>query len=105
MKNIAHIELPQSRYQSEARAPRSVRFSSLSQPGYQSAKLLGGCGTPVEFHRPAFFELSNRYFADEAPRGIRVDTAIFVVLIGSVLLPIVNGVQAVATLMHGLGVL
>ena len=105
MKNTPRFELPQSRYQSENRASRGLQVKPLSEPAYQSAKLLGRCGTPVKFHQPAFFELSNRYFADEAPRGIRVDTAIFVALIGSALLPIVNGAQAIATLMHGLGVL
>ena len=105
MKNTPYFELHKSRHQSEARASGRVRFSQQVEPGYQSAKLIGGCGTPAKFHGPAFFELSNRYFADEAPRGIAIDTAVFVALMGAAILPIVNNVQAVATLMHGLGVL
>jgi hypothetical protein len=105
MKNTPYFELHKSRYQSEARASHRVRFSEQVEPGYRSAKLIGGCGTPAKFHGPAFFELSNRYFADEAPRGIAIDTAVFVALMGAAILPIVNNVQAVATLMHGLGVL
>jgi hypothetical protein len=105
MKNTPYFELHRSRYQSEARAARGLRGSPQTEPGYQSAKLLGGCGTPAKFHRPAFFELSNRYFASEEPRGIAIDTAVFVALIGSALLPIVNSVQAVAALLHGLPVI
>lgn len=105
MKNSPYFELHKSRYQSEARASRRVRFSPPVESGYQSSKLSGGCGTPATFHEPAFFELSNRYFADEEPRGFAIDTAVFGALIGATLLPIVNSVQAVATLIHVLGVL
>jgi hypothetical protein len=66
--------------------------------------LLGGCGTPVKFHHPAFFEISNEYFAEEAPRGSAVDAAVFAALILTAILPIANGVQAVATLIHSVGV-
>jgi len=105
MKNTPYFELHKSRYQSEARVSRRVRFSPQVETGYQSSKLVGGCGTPAKFHRPAFFELSSRYFAHEEPRGIAIDTAVFAALIGSTLLPIVNSVLAVAALIHGLGVL
>ncbi len=105
MKNNPYLELHKSRYQSEARASRRIRFCPQIEPGYQSSKLVGSCGTPAKFHRPAFFELSSEYFADEAARGFVIDTAVFAALIGSALLPIVNSVQAVATLIHVLNVL
>ena len=105
MKNNPYLELHKSRYQSEARASRRIRFCPQIEPGDQSSKLVGSCGTPAKFHRPAFFELSSEYFADEAARGFVIDTAVFAALIGSALLPIVNSVQAVATLIHVLNVL
>lgn len=67
--------------------------------------MLGGCGTPVKFHGPSFFEISNRYFADEAPRSFAVEAGVFAALILTAVLPIVNSVQAVATLIHHAGVL
>jgi len=100
MKNTPYLELHKSRYQSEPRAARRVRLSPEVEPGYQGSKLIGGCGTPATFQEPAFFEIGSRYFADEEPRGFAIDTAVFAALIGSALLPIVNSVQAVATLLH-----
>jgi hypothetical protein len=105
MKHTPYLELHRSRYQSEDRSARRVRVSPQREACYKSPQLHGACGTPAKFHRPAFFELSNRYFADEEPRGIAIDTAVFVALIGSALLPIVNSVQAVAALLHGLPVI
>ncbi|HEY1581948.1 MAG TPA: hypothetical protein VGF73_02480 [Chthoniobacterales bacterium] len=72
---------------------------------YQSPHLSRSCGSPVKFHPPAFFELSRKYFADEAARGFVVDAGVFATLILTAILPIVNGVQAVATLIHTAGVL
>ena len=65
----------------------------------------GGCGTPVKFRHPAFFEISNEYFAEEAPRSFAVDAGVFAAIILTAVLPIVNGVQAVATLIRCVGVL
>ncbi len=62
--------------------------------------MLGGCGTRVKFDGPSFFEISNRYFADEAPRSFAVEAGVFAALILTAVLPIVNSVQAVATLIH-----
>jgi hypothetical protein len=67
--------------------------------------LHGGCGTPVKFHHPAFFEISNEYFAEEAPRSSAVDASVFAALILTAILAIANGIQAVATLIHSVGVL
>lgn len=105
MKHTPYFKLHRSRYQSETSTARRVPASPETEACYQNPKLQGACGTPVKFHRPAFFELSNRYFANEEPRGIAIDTAVFVALIGSALLPIVNSVQAVAALLHGLPVI
>jgi hypothetical protein len=105
MKNIPHILQPNSRHQSDSRSSRLGRNFPPTDQSYQSSTLIGGCGSPVEFHRPAFFEISRDYFAGEAARSFAVDTAVFGALILSGLLPIVNGVQAVATLIHTVGVL
>lgn len=105
MKNTPHILQLNRRYESDPRAARGERSFPQINQNYQSAKMPGGCGTPVEFHHPAFFEISNQYFADEAARSFLVDTGVFAVLILTSMLPIVNGVQAVATLIHSVGVL
>ncbi len=83
---------------------RGRNFPHTDQ-NYQSSKLHGACGTPAKFHHPAFFEISNEYFAEEAPRGSAVDAGVFAALILTAMLPIANGVQAVATLIHSVGVL
>lgn len=105
MKHTPHIEQVRRRHQSDARTSRDGRIFPPTDHHYQSCRLSGDCGTPAQFHRPAFFEISNDYFADEAKRGFAVDTAVFAALIGTALFPIVNGVQAVATLLHTVGVL
>ena len=105
MKNTPYLELHKSRYQSEASASRRARLSPQLESNYQSSKLVGSCGTPAKFPGREFFKFTNGYFADEAPRGIAIDTAVFAALMSAAVLPIVNNVEAVATLMHGLGVL
>ncbi len=105
MKNTPHILQPNPRHQSDSRTSRvGINFPQTDQ-NYQSSTLSGGCGAPVEFHHPAFFEISNEYFADEAARSFVVDAGVFAALILTAMLPIVNGVQAVATLIHSVGVL
>ena len=104
MKNTSHVLEHNRRQESDPRDSRESQNFPHTDQNYQSSKLHGGCGTPVKFHHPAFFEISNDYFADEAPRSFLVDTGVFAVLILSTLLPIVNGVQAVATLIHSVGV-
>jgi hypothetical protein len=105
MKHTPHIDEIERRHQSDVRTSRHGRTFPQTDHHYQSCRLSGGCGTPARFRRPAFFEISNDYFADEANRGFAVDAAVFATLIGSALLPIVNGAQAVATLLHTVGVL
>jgi hypothetical protein len=105
MKNTPHILEFNRQHESDPRNSCAGRNFPHTDQNYQSSKLHGGCGTPVKFHHPAFFEISNDYFADEAPRGFLVDTGVFAALILSTLLPIVNGIQAVATLIHSVGVL
>lgn len=105
MKNTPHILPLDRRHESEARAPRDGRTFPQTAHSYQGSELLGGCGTPATFHRPAFFEISNRYFAVEAARSFAVDAGVFGALILTALLPIVNSVQAVATLLHTIAVL
>ena len=105
MKNTRHILQLNRRHESDSRHSRGGRNFPHTNQNYQSSKSLGGCGTPVKFHHPAFFELSNKYFAEEAPRSSVVDAGVFAALILATMLPIVNGVQAVATLIHSVGVL
>ena len=105
MKNTPHIQQLNRRHASDIRASRGSRSFPQTEHNYQGTQLHGSCGTPVKFHRPAFFEISSDYFAEEAARGFAVDAAVFAALMGSALLPIVNGVQAVAILIHTAGVL
>jgi hypothetical protein len=105
MKNTSHILEQNRRHESDPRDSRGGRNFPLTDQNYQNSKLHGGCGTPVKFHHPAFFEISNDYFAEEAPRGLAMDAGVFAALILAVMLPIANGVQAVATLIHSVGVL
>ena len=105
MKNRPHILQLNPRHQSDPRASHGERSFPQIDQNYQSEKLPGGCGTPVKFHRPAFFEISNKYFADEAARSFLADTGVFAALILTSMLPIVNGLQAGATLIHSVGVL
>ena len=105
MKTTLQFQDQNPRHDSNPRAPRSGQSFPQTDHNYQSAQLAGNCGAPVRFHRPAFFEISNKYFADEAARSFVVDTAVFAALLGTALLPIANSLQAVATLIHTLGVL
>ena len=105
MKTTPQIQVRNSRHDSNPRAARSAQSFPQIDHNYQSTQLSGNCGAPIKFHRPAFFEISNKYFADEAARGFVLDTGVFAALIGTALLPIANGIQAVATLIHHLGVL
>jgi hypothetical protein len=100
MKNTPHIQQINRRHASEARTSCGPRSFPLTHNQYQTPQLQGSCGTPAKFQRPAFFEISSRYFAEEEARGFAVDAAVFAALIGTALLPIVNGVLAVATLIH-----
>jgi hypothetical protein len=104
MKNTSHILEFNRRHESDPRNSRGGRNFPLSNQNYRSSKLHGACGTPAKFHHPAFFEISNEYFAEEAPRGSAVDAGIFGALILTAMLAIANGVQAVAILIHSVGV-
>jgi len=105
MKNTPHILQLSRRHESDPRNSRRGQKFPHTDQNYQNSQSLGGCGTPVKFHRPAFFEISNEYFANEAARDFLVDTGVFAALILTAMLPIVNGVEAVATLIHSVGVL
>jgi hypothetical protein len=106
MKNTPHIENLKQRVESDPRAQRRGRnFPQVTQD-YQSANLVGNCGTPAKFcGEPAFFRLSNEYFADEAARSFAADAGVFAALLLTSVLPIVSGVDAIATLIHCVGVL
>ncbi len=100
MKITSPIQTLKSRHESDPRSSRGAQRQPLPEQAYQNSQLLGSCGTPTKFHHPAFFELSKKYFADEAPRGFALEASVFATLILTALLPIVNGLQAVATLLH-----
>ena len=105
MKTTSQIQITNQRHAAESRDSRGSRSFPQIEQNYQSPTLRGSCGSPAKFRGPSFFELSNKYFAEEAPRSFVGDTAIFSALIVTALLPIVNSVQAVAALIHTLGVL
>jgi len=105
MKDTPHIKQTNRRHESEARVARNVPSVPRIDQRYQDPQLQGACGTPAKFHRPAFFEISNRYFADEAANEFLVDAGVFGALILSGLLPIASSVQAVATVLHSISVI
>ena len=104
MKNTPHILEFNRRHESDPRNSRGSRNFPHTDQNYRSSKLHGACGTPAKFHHPAFFEISNEYFAEEAPRGSAMDAGVFGALILAAMLPIANGVQAIATLIQSVGV-
>ena len=105
MKTTPQILDLKKRHDSEPRALRHGRSFPRTDSRYQARTLPGNCGEPVSVHEPAFFEISNDYFADEAPRSFAMDAGVFATLMLTAILPIVNSVQAVATLIHNVGVL
>lgn len=105
MKTTPQILDRKERPSSDLRAARHGRTFPPTDHSYQSSTLSGSCGQPVKFHGPAFSEISSRYFADEEPRSFAVEAGIFAALILTTILPIVNSVQAVATLIDHIGVL
>jgi len=104
MKNTPHILEFNRRHEFDPSNSRGVRNFPHADQNYRSSKLHGACGTPAKFHHPAFFELSSEYFAEEAPRGSAADAGVFGALILAAMLPIANGVQAIATLIHSVSV-
>ncbi len=106
MKTIPQIQQLNQRQDANPRAERNGQGFPQIDQNYQAATLRGTCGTPEKFQRETpFFRISNQYFAEEAPRSFAVDAALFSALIVTALLPIVNSVQAVAALVHIVGVL
>ncbi len=105
MKNTPHTQNLSKRHQSENRGRGNGQALPKIAHHFQASNFSGSCGTPAKFKHPAFRDISKDYFADEAPRGFAVDAALFAALIATALLPIVNTVQAVATLIHHIGVL
>ena len=105
MKKTPRTHQSNRRHQSDSRPSRVARTFPQTEHSYQNSTLSGSCGSPVEFHHPAFFEISNKYFADEAARGFAVDAGVFAALIVTAMLPIINGIQAIAALIHTVGVL
>ncbi len=106
MKTTPHIENLKQRDGSDSCDQHSGRsFPHITQD-YQGATLIGNCGKPAKFcGEPAFFRISNEYFAEEAARSFAADAGVFAALILTAIFPIVNGVEAVATLIHYVGVL
>ncbi len=106
MNTTHQIQDLSQRHDANPRAERSGRSFPQINQNYQSATLHGTCGTPAKFRGGIpFFRISNQYFAEEAQRSFALDAGVFAALMLTALLPIVNSVQAVATLIHHLGVL
>lgn len=105
MKNTPHIQSQSKRHQTEARDRQNgACFPAVCAP-YQASSLKGTCGKPAHFDTSAFSDISREYFAEEEPRGFAVEAAVFAALIATALLPIVNGIQAVAALIQHTGIL
>ncbi len=105
MKNTPHTQNLSKRHQSENRDRGNAQAFPKITHHFQAGNCSGSCGRPAKFDYPAFSDISKDYFADEAPRGFAMEAALFAALIATALLPIVNTVQAVATLIHHIGVL
>lgn len=106
MKNIPQIRPIQRRIESDPRPSRPGRAFPQADQNYHNTTLPGSCGAPLKFSRDhSFRRISNEYFAEEAPRSFAVEAGVFAALILTALLPIVNSVEAVATLIHSVGVL
>lgn len=105
MKTTSQIQNANKRHEADPRASRPGRNFPQIDCQFQSPTLHGGCGTPSKFRRPSFYRMSSEYFAEEAPRSFAIEAAFFSALILIVALPVANCVQAVATLIHTLGVL
>jgi len=106
MKTTPHIQNLKQRNESDPRTQRAGRTLPQVTQDYQSATLTGNCGTTAKFcGEPAFFRLSNEYFADEAARSFAADAGVFAALLLTAILPIVSGVDAIATLIHIVSVL
>ncbi|MBA3961853.1 MAG: hypothetical protein H0X40_08130 [Chthoniobacterales bacterium] len=104
MKNTLHTHNLSKRHQSEVRDGRNAARAFAIAPQFQANNFTGGCGKPVKFET-AFRDISKDYFAEEAPRGFAVEASLFAGLVAMALFPIVNSAQAVATLVHHLGLL
>ncbi len=100
-----HTQYLNQRHQSEERASRQLRSFPQIEQHFQASTLTGGCGTPAKFEASSFYKISNRYFAEEEPRSFAIEAGVFAALIAMALLPIINGMQAVAALIHTAGLL
>jgi hypothetical protein len=100
MKDPTHTLNLTKRHQSEQRVVRNGRRLPHIEAHLHANTLTGGCGAAAKFERASFYKISNQYFAEEAPRSFAVETGVFAALIAMALLPIVNGIQAVAALIH-----
>lgn len=105
MKNTPHTQNLSKRHQTELRERSNTARQLSTVAHYQSSDFSGGCGKPVKFDPPSFADISKDYFAAEEPRGFAVDAAVFATLIAMAVLPIVNGIQAVAPFVRHLGLL
>lgn len=106
MNTTHQIQDLNQRHDANPRAERSGRSFPPINQNYQSATLHGTCGTPAKFRGGTpFFRISDQDFAEEAQRSFAMEAGIFAALILTTLLPIANSVQAIATLIHHLGVL
>jgi len=100
-----HTQYLNRRHQSEECASRELRSFPQVEQHFQASTLTGGCGAPAKFEASSFYKISDRYFAEEEPRSFAVEAGVFFALIAMALFPIVNGVQAVAALIHTAGLL
>ena len=67
--------------------PRSGRTFPQTDQSYQSSHVARSLRNASQVPPPAFFEISNDYFAEEAPRSFAVDAGVFAALILAAMLP------------------
>lgn len=105
MKTTPYIQNISKRHQFDRRdRALGARLPEIAQH-FQASNFTGGCGKPAKFEHPNFSDISKDYFAGEEPRGFALDAAVFAALIAMAVLPIVNGIQAVAPFVRHLGLL
>jgi hypothetical protein len=79
---------------------RELRKGSLlpkTDYSFQAASVTNGGGRCFGAHRPSFRAISQDYFKNEEPRSFAGEAAMFVVIVITAALPIINSASA---LMH-----
>ena len=87
------------------RERRSLNGSALPKTDYsfQAASVANGGSRCLGSCRSSFRAISQEYFENEAPRSFASEAALFVVIVMTAALPIVNSMTALAHLARSFG--